>query len=217
MRPRRKRFIEASISGATHFKPVGVCMKRLQEIIITFDEYEALRLKDLVGVDQKDASQQMGISQPTFHRLVKCARKKVVDALVNSKAIKIEGGHYIMKENPNIEKTRVAISAFSDSLDGDVNSRFGRCEYFLLIDIDNGEVSNVKSIENSQAGMRGGAGIGTAQMLSENNISSVISGSVGPKAAEALVQFKIATYHAAGSIRTAIKDLIEGKLVKVIE
>ena len=214
MRPRRKRFIEAMISKATYFKPAGICTKRLQEIIITFDEYEALRLKDLLGMDQKMSSQQMGVSQPTFHRLVKCARKKVVEALVNSKAIKIEGGHYIMKENPNIEKTRVAISASSDSLDGDINSRFGRCEYFLLIDIDNGNISNVKAIKNSQAEMRGGAGIGTAQILSEYNINNVISGSIGPKAAEVLSQFKISTYQATGSIRVAIKNLIENRLIK---
>jgi len=68
----------------------------LEESILTVDEFEAVRLKDLGGLDEKDAAKKMNISQPTFNRLVSSARKKIADAIVNGKAIKIEGGVYKM-------------------------------------------------------------------------------------------------------------------------
>ena len=51
-----------------------------------------MRLKDLLSLDQKECAGKMDISQPTFHRLVVSARRKIADALVNGKAIRIEGG-----------------------------------------------------------------------------------------------------------------------------
>ncbi len=80
----------------TYFKPAGIRMAELEESILTVDEFEAVRLKDLLGLEQETAAKKMGISQPTFHRLVLCARKKIADAIVNGKAIKIEGGNFKM-------------------------------------------------------------------------------------------------------------------------
>ncbi len=77
-----------------YFKPAGIPKSQLQEAIISVDEYEAVRLKDLEGVEQTEAAERMGISQPTFHRLVLSARKKIADSIVNGKSLKIEGGHY---------------------------------------------------------------------------------------------------------------------------
>jgi len=91
-RPRRRRRIYYN-PDVTFFKPAGVRMKELSESILTLDEFEAVRLKDLEGLDQKDCAKKMNISQPTFHRLVLSARKKIADAIVNGKAIKIEGGN----------------------------------------------------------------------------------------------------------------------------
>jgi len=81
--------------GVTHFKPAGRGI-RLAESLITMDELEAIRLGDYEGMDQEKAAKKMGISQPTFHRLLLSARRKVADALVNGKAIRIEGGVYKM-------------------------------------------------------------------------------------------------------------------------
>jgi uncharacterized protein len=78
----------------TYFKPAGVRMIRLKEVVLTVDEFEAIRLKDLKSLDQEKAAKSMNISQPTFHRLVLSSRKKIADAIVNGKAIKIEGGHF---------------------------------------------------------------------------------------------------------------------------
>lgn len=78
----------------TYFKPAGVRMVDLEESVLTVDEFEAVRLKDFLGLDQEVAAKKMNISQPTFHRLIITARKKLSDAIVNGKAIKVEGGNF---------------------------------------------------------------------------------------------------------------------------
>ena len=92
-RPRlcRRVFFKPDI---TYFKPRGVRLKELNEVILTVDELEAVRLKDVNGLEQEECARKMNISQPTFHRLVCSARKKISDALINGKAIKVEGGNF---------------------------------------------------------------------------------------------------------------------------
>lgn len=80
--------------GATYFKPAGIRMIELKESSLGIDEFEAVRLKDLEGLDEKECAKKMNISQPTFNRLVREARRKIADAIVHGKAIKIEGGNY---------------------------------------------------------------------------------------------------------------------------
>lgn len=81
----------------TYFKPQGIPMRELQENLLAVDEYEAVRLKDLEGIEQEECAKKMNISQPTFNRLIRAARKKIADAIINGKAIKIEGGNYIVR------------------------------------------------------------------------------------------------------------------------
>jgi predicted DNA-binding protein (UPF0251 family) len=69
-------------------------MIELQESVLSVEEFESVRLKDLEGLEQEECAKRMNISQPTFNRLVRGARKKIADAIVNGKAIKIEGGNY---------------------------------------------------------------------------------------------------------------------------
>lgn len=95
-RPRRCRRIGIE-PGTIYFKPAGVRKHELYEIILSVDEFESVRLKDLEGLEQKEAAEKMNISQPTFHRLILEARKKITDAIVNGKALKIEGGNYKLK------------------------------------------------------------------------------------------------------------------------
>ena len=78
----------------TYFKPAGIRMIELQESVVAFDEFEAVRLKDLEEMEETEAAKKMNISQPTFNRLVRLARKKIADAIVNGKAIRIEGGNF---------------------------------------------------------------------------------------------------------------------------
>ncbi|MBL7160899.1 MAG: DUF134 domain-containing protein [Candidatus Aenigmarchaeota archaeon] len=80
--------------GVTYYKPAGIRMAELEESILRVEELEAVRLKDLEGMEQEEAAKKMGISQPTFHRLLLSSRRKIADALVNGKAIRVEGGSY---------------------------------------------------------------------------------------------------------------------------
>ncbi len=94
-RPRRRRRIRYQ-PGTTHFKPAGIRLAQMNEVVLTMGEFEAVRLKDFENIDQTQAAKKMNISQPTFARLIDTARKKIADAIVNGKAIKIQGGNYQM-------------------------------------------------------------------------------------------------------------------------
>ncbi|MCD6541020.1 DUF134 domain-containing protein [Candidatus Bipolaricaulota bacterium] len=77
------------------FKPVGIPMGRLQVVQLALDELEALRLCDLLGLDQETAGMRMGVSRGTVQRLLSSARAKVADALVNGKALVIVRTPYV--------------------------------------------------------------------------------------------------------------------------
>lgn len=77
-----------------YFKPAGIRMIDLDEIVLSLEEYEAVRLIDLDNIEQGKAGKQMEISQPTLSRLLKSGRKKISEAIINGKAIRIEGGDY---------------------------------------------------------------------------------------------------------------------------
>jgi uncharacterized protein len=79
-------------------------MRFLEEIVVTLDELEALRLADLNCLYQEQAAKKMKISRPTFSRIVEEARRKVADALINGKALRLEGGAVVMKRNKGREK-----------------------------------------------------------------------------------------------------------------
>ena len=83
--------------GANYFKPRGVPMYALEEIIFNVDEYEAVRLADLEGMYQEEAAEKMNISRQTFGNIVESARRKIADSIVNGKALRIEGGVYKME------------------------------------------------------------------------------------------------------------------------
>ena len=78
--------------NSDYFKPRAVPLSALEELGLAFDELEALRLADLEGHYQEDCAARMQISRQTFGNIVKSARRIVADALVNGKAIRIEGG-----------------------------------------------------------------------------------------------------------------------------
>lgn len=78
------------------FKPQGIPLAELEAVTMTLDEFEAVRLADLAGLYQEDAAQRMGVSRPTFGRIVESAHKKIADALVHGKALEIKGGEIEM-------------------------------------------------------------------------------------------------------------------------
>ncbi len=92
-RPKKTRYV-AQEPGVTFFKPRGIPLRNLEQVIITVDELEALRLSDFLGLSHEEAGQQLKVSRPTVTRMLAKAHQAIADALVNGKAIKIEGGFY---------------------------------------------------------------------------------------------------------------------------
>jgi len=84
--------------GTKYFKPRGIPLTELQEVVLTMDEFEAVRLADLEGLYQEAAASRMKISRQTFGNIIKVAHGKIADAIINGKAIKIEGGVYARSE-----------------------------------------------------------------------------------------------------------------------
>jgi uncharacterized protein len=78
----------------TIFKPAGIPMRELEGVSLSFEEAEAIRLKDLEGLEQEQAAEKMNISRPTFQRILVSARQKIADVILNGKAMRIEGGNF---------------------------------------------------------------------------------------------------------------------------
>jgi predicted DNA-binding protein (UPF0251 family) len=93
VRPQKDRFVKFD-PNISYFKPRGIPMQNLEEVRLAVDEGEAIRLADLLGLSHEEAGRRMGVSRATFGRIVQKARKTVADALINGKAINIEGGNY---------------------------------------------------------------------------------------------------------------------------
>lgn len=92
-RPQKSRLVKID-PEISYFKPRGVPMINLEQVQLTVDELEALRLADFLGMSHEDAGKQMGVSRATFGRIVEQARRTVADALIHGKAINVEGGNY---------------------------------------------------------------------------------------------------------------------------
>ena len=91
-RPLCRRTI-ADMPQSVYFKPAGIPLRLIEEVVLKVDEFEAIRLADLEGMYQEDAAGRMGVSRQTFGRILESAHKKVADTFVNGKALRIEGGN----------------------------------------------------------------------------------------------------------------------------
>ncbi len=229
------------LPGVTYFKPAGVRMVELEEVVLGHDEIEAMRLKHLQGLSQEEAAGQMNISQPTFHRLLSSACGKIADAIVNGKALRIEGGNINVPESswPSCGKGRmctrgrqgrakrsnrieqheggtmkIAITSMDGTLEGMVDERFGRARKLVVYDVgaDTFEVAeNSKQMNLSQ-----GAGIQAAQNVVNLGVRAIVSGHLGPKAFQVLQSAGIDAYSAVNiTVADAIKQYRDGSLNKL--
>jgi len=92
-RPVKLRYV-AQLPSTALFRPVGVPANVVPPVCLSLEEAESIRLKDLEGLEQEECARSMQISRPTFHRVLESGRRKLADALVNGKAIQIEGGNF---------------------------------------------------------------------------------------------------------------------------
>lgn len=97
MRPKKLRHIRFD-PRVTYFKPRGVRMAQLSEVNLNREELEAIKLCDLEGLGQIESAKKLQISQSTFFRILRSARKKIAQALINGEAIRVKGGKFIMNK-----------------------------------------------------------------------------------------------------------------------
>ena len=91
LRPQKMRQVKCEPSERC-FRPKCRPLSEVEKVYLTIDEFEAVRLADVERLKQETAAKKMCISRPTFSRIINSAHAKIGDALVNIKAIRIEGG-----------------------------------------------------------------------------------------------------------------------------
>jgi len=228
-RPKTLRQIDG-IPTVKWFKPSGVKMCDLMEVSLTFDEIEALRLADFDGLYQEKVAERMGVSRQTVGRILVAARKKVAEALVNGKAIRLEGGQIQYRQpaclDPQEEHfrgaltaeqikhpTKVVITSSGPDLDSEVDPRFGRAAYFIVIHLDDGSIT-VLSNEGSESTSKG-VGIQNSQRILDAGAEVIITGRVGQKVMGMLSAAGVRIFLVeSGSVREAFeafkKEYAEG-------
>jgi predicted Fe-Mo cluster-binding NifX family protein len=108
---------------------------------------------------------------------------------------------------------KICVTAMGDNLDANVDPRFGRCKYFLIIDTDS---MNVNPISNESMMASGGAGIQAAQMVAKTGVDTVITGNVGPNAFQTIKSagIKIIT-GVNGNIKDVVDKFNKGELKEI--
>jgi predicted DNA-binding protein (UPF0251 family)/predicted Fe-Mo cluster-binding NifX family protein len=225
-----------SAPGVRLFKPQGIPARLLEEIYLSLEGYEALRLADLEGLRQDEAADRMKISRQTFGRILAEARRAVTEAIVRGLVLRIEGGEYRVadgsmdapaacsepeayRRNPERkpgggvkEMRKIAVSSEGPDLDGPVDPRFGRAAGFVIIDPD---TMASEYVANSAAqGMAQGAGIQAAELMARHGVGVVLTGYVGPKAFQALsaVGIKVGQNLEDLSVRQAVEKYKTGQV-----
>jgi uncharacterized protein len=97
VRPRKCRMVTTT-PKVDYFKPRGVPLRDLNEVRLSVEELEALRLVEVEGLEQEEAAELMNVSRQTFGRILSTAWRTVAQAVVLGMALRIEGGDYALKE-----------------------------------------------------------------------------------------------------------------------
>lgn len=187
-------------------------------IDMTVDELEVLRLCDLEGLNQEAVAQHMGIARTTVAAICSRAHRKVANALVNGRAIVIEGGNIAYSPIttttaawPAKEVDTMRVATTYDN--GNIFMHFGRSEQFKIYDIQDGKVLNEQVVGT------GGTGHGAlAGLLANGGVDTLICGGIGGGAINALTQAGIKVYAGAqGNCDACVEALIAGALAQTGE
>jgi len=115
--------------------------------------------------------------------------------------------------NIGVIKMKIAVTSKSNKLESDIDPRFGRCNYFIIVD---SETMNFESISNESSMASGGAGIGAALTVEKAGVEAVVTGNMGPNAFLTLSAAGIIVYTGAdGTVKDVIEKLKKGKLEKL--
>lgn len=109
---------------------------------------------------------------------------------------------------------KIAISAAGKNLESEIDARFGRCEYFLIVEVDKKkkEIKSFEAIENTAKAQMGGAGITAGEIVARQKVDAVITVNLGPRAFSIFEQFGIKVYRGEGKIEKAVQKFLDGKL-----
>jgi len=211
----------------------------IEYVTLKVEEFEAIRLKDHLNLEQEEAAALMDVSRPTYQRILTEARRKIAEALIMGKAISIEGGNYclgkgycrrqkrrlqkhetcpaqessiaITNSRGNIALDKIAICASGSSSSSTIDERFGRCPFFVIWDADQ---RNYTAVKNTGLDDAQGAGTAVTQALLNHGVGTVITRRIGPKAFAVLNQAGIKVYAAQSgdTVETALQQYLDGKL-----
>jgi len=110
---------------------------------------------------------------------------------------------------------KIAISSMEKNINGNISDVFGRCSYFIIVDIEKGKIVETKVIENINVNQISGAGVFAAQLIAEQKVDVVITKNMGPRATDVLTQFNIEVYSGEGAIKEVLQEFINKKLKKI--
>lgn len=225
-RPRKCRKV-CQMPETREFRPVGDSSCEAA-VILTVDEYEAIRLIDKQGFSQEECSTYMQVARATVQLIYNSARKKLAEALVDGLPLRIEGGEYRLCDGKEEfcscggckkhrlrcferrmkEEDIVKIAIPLDENQKDVCIVLARAPYFLFR-----EEGKDTIVENPAAQAHGGAGIQAAQFLVDNAVNVLITVRCGQNAADVCKAAEMKIYKSANT--AAADDLAaweEGKL-----
>ncbi len=185
--------------------PVGSLAEKLEEVLLGLDEAEALRLADLEGLYQEAAARSMGVSRQTFGRIVETARRKVADAVLNGKALRIEGGEVkVRQKEESIMKIAVP------SRNGQVDEHFGHCKEFLVYRYEDGRLVAEPTIASGDSC---GCKSGIASELARAGVTNLVAGNMGEGALRVLgANGIVVTRGATGDAAAAALAFAQGSL-----
>lgn len=174
------------------------------EIYLSLEEFETIRLIDYLGYHQQQCADEMEISRTTVVSLYNTARKKLARFLIEGHTMKINGGHFHLKENKGEKKMRIAITC----VNGEVFQHFGHCPSFLICDVEGNKIISTELIDTSTSGC--GA---LAEVLAKKGVNIVICGGIGGGAKNHLAAAGLQVLPGAtGNALAQVESFIKGTL-----
>lgn len=187
------------------FDPSGASSVELDRIVLAFDEVEAIRLADVEGLYQQAAARRMDVSRQTYGRILESARRKIADALLGGKQLRIGGGKIDWEEGER--KMKIAVPVQSGMIDG----HFGHCEGFSVFTVDEAKSITTEESVPSPAGC--GCKSNIASVLAGMGVTHLIAGGMGEGAVRVLSSNGISVIRGiSGGARAAAESLAKGTL-----
>ena len=203
-RPCKKRWV-CGEPRCKQFYPMGQTGETCQDVQLSLDEYECIRLIDYEGLEQEQCAMRMGVARTTIQAIYKSAREKMADALVNAKSLRIGGGDVVIitPKGGHVEM-RIAVTYEN----GQIFQHFGHTEQFKVYDIEDGKVVASQVIDTNGQGHGALAGF-----LFGSKVDVLICGGIGGGAQMALADACIKLYGGvSGSADAAVEALLKQEL-----